>query len=253
MLRGFLLIFVLAGIVIVAMCGFRGQHGPRTPWEIFPDMVRQQKVRAQSPIDFFADGRGPRLPIANTVPIGYDMPKPPQLKPPPGVPPNVGPRPEPATARLGFSVGMDYYNTGKMGSNWGTGIPLPVTPESMKRGQQRFNITCSVCHGPTAAGNGVAKQFGLNTVATLQDERIRNMADGEIFNTITNGKNTMMSYGGNVTVSDRWAIIAYLRALQRSQNAAAADVPPEELQKLEKAEAKPAEAKPAPSPEAQKK
>ena len=79
------------------------------------------------------------------------------------------------------------------------------------------------------------------------------MADGEIFNTITNGKNTMMSYGGNVTVSDRWAIIAYLRALQRSQNAAAADVPPEELQKLEKAEAKPAEAKPAPSPEAQKK
>ena len=75
MLRGFLLIFVLAGIVIVAMCGFRGEHSPRTPWEIFPDMVRQQKVRAQSPIDFFGDGRGPRLPIANTIPIDYEMPK----------------------------------------------------------------------------------------------------------------------------------------------------------------------------------
>src|SRR5205809_8098353 len=105
MLRGFLLIFVLAGIVIVAMCGFRGEHSPRTPWEIFPDMVRQQKVRAQSPIDFFGDGRGPRLPIANTVPIGYEMPKP-QLKMPPGVPPpeNALP-PEPATNRIGFSQG----------------------------------------------------------------------------------------------------------------------------------------------------
>ena len=133
------------------------------------------------------------------------------------------------------------------------GIPVPVTEQLMQRGQQRFNINCSICHGLTAAGNGVAKLYGLNTVATLQDERIRKMADGEIFNTITNGKNTMMSYGGNVPVADRWAIIAYLRALQRSQNAAAADVPPEELAKLEKAEAKPPETKPAPSPEAQKK
>ena len=66
---------LMIGLVIVAMCGFRGEHSTRTPWEIFPDMVRQQKVRAQSPIDFFADGRGPRLPIANTVPIGYEPPK----------------------------------------------------------------------------------------------------------------------------------------------------------------------------------
>ena len=253
MLRGFLLIFVLAGIVIVTICGFRGEKSPRTPWEIFPDMVRQQKVRAQSPIDFFRDGRGPRLPITSTVPIGYEMPKP-QLKALPGVPPTANaPQPEPASYHIGFSEGTDYYNTGKMGNNWGTGIPVPVTEQLMQRGQQRFNINCSVCHGVTAAGNGVAKLYGLNTVATLQDERIRKMADGEIFNTITNGKNTMMSYGGNVPVADRWAIIAYLHALQRSQNAAAADVPPEELAKLEKAEAKPPEAKPAPSPEAQKK
>src|ERR1700720_3372334 len=84
MLRGFFLIFLLAGIVIVAMCGFRGEHGTRTPWEIFPDMVRQQKVRAQAPLDFFADGRGPRVPIASTVPIGYEMPKT-QMTPPPGI------------------------------------------------------------------------------------------------------------------------------------------------------------------------
>ena len=168
-------------------------------------------------------------------------------------PPTNAPPPERVANRIGFSVGTDYYNTGKMGNNWGTSIPVPVTEQLMQRGQQRFNINCSVCHGLTAAGNGVAKLYGLNTVATLQDERIRKMADGEIFNTITNGKNTMMSYGGNVPVADRWAIIAYLRALQRSQNAAAADIPPEELAKLEKAEAKPPEAKPAPSPQAQKK
>jgi mono/diheme cytochrome c family protein len=253
MLRGFFLIFFLAGIVIVAMCGFRGEHSPRTPWEIFPDMVRQQKIRAQSPIDFFSDGRGPRLPIADTVPIGYEMPKP-QLKMPPGVPPSTNALPPERVAnRIGFSVGTDYYNTGKMGNNWGTGIPVPVTEQLMQRGQQRFNINCSPCHGVTAAGNGVAKLYGLNTVATLQYERILKMAEGVIINTITNGKNTMMSYGGNVPVADRWAIITYLRALQRSQNAAATDVPPEEIAKLEKAEAKPPEAKPAPSPEAPKK
>ena len=100
MLRGFLLIFVLTSIVIVAMCGFRGEHSPRTPWEIFPDMVRQQKVRAQSPIDFFGDGRGPRLPIANTIPIGYEMPKP-QMKALPEIPPTANaPRPEPASNRI---------------------------------------------------------------------------------------------------------------------------------------------------------
>src|SRR6476660_7794704 len=90
MLRGFLLIFVLAGIVIVAMCGFRGEHSPRTPWEIFPDMVRQQKVRAQSPIDFFFDGRGPGVPIARTVPLGYEMPKP-QTTAPLGITPSGAP------------------------------------------------------------------------------------------------------------------------------------------------------------------
>ena len=86
----------------------------------------------------------------------------------------------------------------------------------------------------TAAGNGIAKQHGLATVVTLQDERIRKMADGEIFNTISNGKNTMMAYGPNIMVADRWAIISYLRALQRSQNASINDVPEEHHAEMEK-------------------
>jgi len=232
MLRGFLLISLLFTIAIIAVFGFRGQKSTGSPLEIFPDMVRQMKVRAQAPLNFFSDGRGPRLPVTGTLPIGYEMPNPKTIATPAAAA-TTGelPRTHP---RIGFSVGTDYYDTGKMGNNWGTGIPLEVTRELMERGQQRFNITCAMCHGATAAGNGIIKQHGLATVVTLQDERIRKMADGEIFNTITNGKNTMMAYGPNIIVADRWAIIAYLRALQRSQNAAIADVPEDHRAELEK-------------------
>ena len=193
-------------------------------------MVRQPKVRAQAPLGFFADNRGSRVPVAGTVPVGYDMPQASQAAAPGTQPLPTGPE---AQRPFGFSVGTDYYSTGKMGANWGTGIPVEVTTQFMERGAQRFNINCAVCHGAAAAGNGIAKQYGLTTVISLLDERIRNMADGEIFDTITHGKNTMMSYGPNVTVQDRWAIIAYLRALQRSQNATANDVPAEHRAELD--------------------
>ena len=247
MIRGFLLIFVLTAIALVAFLGFRGQRSTGSPIELFPDMVRQPKVRAQAPLGFFADGRGARIPVAGTVPIGYEMPKA-ASAPNPGAP--VVAAEINAQPKFGFSGGTDYYNTGKMGANWGTGLPVPVDGYFMERGKQRFNINCAVCHGAAAAGNGITKQYGLATVVTLQDERIRKMADGEIFNTITNGKNTMMAYGPNVTVTDRWAIIAYLRALQRSQNATAADVPADHQAEMDK----PApEAKPEPKTEPPKK
>ncbi len=246
-LRAFLLISLLLTIAGIAVLGFRGEKTTNEPWEIFPDMVRQMKVRAQAPLGFFADGRGPRMPINGTVPIGYEMPRP------------AGAGAPPETDSIGFSVGTDYIATGKMGNNWGTGIPVPVTPQLLQRGRERFNITCAMCHGATAAGNGITKSYGLATVVTLQDDRIRKMSDGEIFNTITNGKNTMMAYGPNIPVRDRWAIIAYLRALQRSQNASVADVPPEHRADLDKPaenkppEPKPGEQKPQATPEAPKK
>jgi mono/diheme cytochrome c family protein len=232
MLRAFFVIFILCTIATLAVLGFRGQKGTKPPFEVFPDMVRQPKVRAQAPLDFFADGRGPRLPVAGTVPVGYEMPKPKTESSPPGMP--GGDAPEEAHMRIAFSAGTDYFNTGKMGDQWGTGIPLPVTRELMERGQQRFNITCAMCHGATAAGNGITKQYGLATVISLQDDRLRKMSDGEIFNTITNGKNTMMPYGPNIVVADRWAIIAYLRALQRSQHATVADVPEDHRAEMDK-------------------
>ena len=231
MLKYFFLSFLLVVAVVISLAGFRGGRSTRPPIEVFPDMVRQIKVRPQAPLGFFADGRGMRPPVAGTVPIGYEMPNP-QAASSPGAP--LTPNPAHEQDRLAFSVGADYQNTGKMGATWGTGIPLPVNAELMQRGEQRFNINCAICHGPTAAGNGIVKQYGMATIVSLVDERIRNMSDGEIFNTITHGKNTMFGYGHNVTVNDRWAIIAYLRALQRSQNATPADVPPEARVELEK-------------------
>src|ERR1700724_4396803 len=109
MLRGFLLIFLLFGVALVAVFGCRGQKSTGAPLEIFPDMVRQMKVRAQAPLGFFADGRGPRLPVAGTMPIGYEMPK----AQTDATSAAAGAIPE-EHSRGAFSVGTDYSNTGKM-------------------------------------------------------------------------------------------------------------------------------------------
>ena len=132
MLRGFFLIFLLIGVAIVAVFGFRGQKSTGSPIEVFPDMVRQVKVRAQAPLGFFADGRGSRVPVPGTVPIGYEMPKPGSEASPGAVP---VPGEMNAQPNLGFSSGTDYFDTGKMGTNWGTGFPMQVDGPMMERGK----------------------------------------------------------------------------------------------------------------------
>lgn len=226
MLRYFFILFALLVVVVVSMAGFRGQFFKEPPIEIFPDMDHQPKVKAQVPSKFFADGRGNRLPVPGTVPVGYSSPLRDQ---------ETGEivKMEGPYKDIAFGALPDYYNTGKIGDRWGTGIPLEVTMEVMDRGRERYNISCKVCHGAVGLGNGITTEFGLAAVANLQLERIRVMADGEIFNTITHGKNTMMGYGHNIQVEDRWAIIAYIRALQRAQNATIEDVPSAELAALE--------------------
>jgi mono/diheme cytochrome c family protein len=95
----------------------------------------------------------------------------------------------------------------------------------MARGQERYQIHCSPCHGPLADSNGPTKRLGMATVADLHQPRIVQMPDGELFYVITHGRNTMLPYSGQVPVEDRWAIIAYLRALHVSQLASMDDVP----------------------------
>lgn len=193
-MRYFFLSLALLVFALLAIAGFRGSKTENRPIEIFPDMDHQAKVKPQTPSQFFANGSAARMPIEGTV-------------------------------AKGMPAQNEYVNTGKMGDKWGDGIPIEMDEAAMHRGQERYTINCAICHGPVALGNGIVKQYGLSTVANLQDPRIRYMADGEIFNTITHGKATMNAYGANVSIEDRWKIIAYLRALQRSQNTVLAELP----------------------------
>jgi mono/diheme cytochrome c family protein len=113
--------------------------------------------------------------------------------------------------------------------------PFPITDALIHRGQERFNIYCSPCHGRDADGNGITKKLGvMTTVANLHDPRIVKFTDGEIFWVITNGRNTMGAYGPNVPAEDRWAIISYLRALQLSHLGSVDDLSAEERGILKK-------------------
>ena len=227
MLRAFFLIFILAAIAVISLAGFRGTHSPKPPIEIFVDMVRNPRYDPQHESDFFSDTRAARAPIPGTVPLGYNVP---------GAFLSTGANnnkldQEPA----GFSDGTDYYNTGRIGGMYGDGIPLKVDRELLERGRERFNINCAVCHGPVGLGNGITTQYGLVGVANFHDTRIRTMPDGQIFNTITFGKNTMGAYGSNVSVEDRWAIISYIRALEKSDAASINDVPADQRAQLQSA------------------
>jgi hypothetical protein len=223
MLRYFFIGLGLFLVGLFAVAGFRGQKSEKPPIEIFPDMDHQPKVKAQVPSEFFTDGRGNRQPVPGTVPLGYEAPV-----------SKENPFPDEGKYRMvRYSSGTDYLNTGRFGDQWGTGIPMPVTAELMQRGQDRYTIFCGVCHGASGGGNGVAGQYGLVAIASFHQDRLRDMADGEIYNTITMGKNTMLGYGSKIPVDDRWAIVAYVRALQAAQTATINDVPPEERTKLE--------------------
>jgi mono/diheme cytochrome c family protein len=110
--------------------------------------------------------------------------------------------------------------------------PLPVTRDLLLRGQERFNIYCSPCHDRVGAGDGMIVQRGYKQPPTLHSDRMRTLPDGYFFQVMTNGFATMPSYAPQVTAADRWAIVAYIRALQYSQHASLADLPESERAKL---------------------
>ncbi len=241
MLRTFFALFILGVCGVLALAGFRGSKSTQPPIQIFPDMDVQPKIHPQQPSTFFADGNSAREWVPGTVPSGY----------------TVEGRVLQAAARnasygAGFSNIPNYLDTGTMGDVYGDGIPVAVDEALLDRGQQRFDIYCSVCHGKTGAGNGIVQNIGnWATVANLQDDRIRIMPDGQIFSTITNGKNTMGAYGPVIAVEDRWAIVSYVRVLQRSQRGQLSDLPPEKQNELKPNQpASPAPAAPPAQPEA---
>lgn len=119
-----------------------------------------------------------------------------------------------------------YYYTGKVGNAYATEFPFPVTEQVLKRGQERFNIYCSPCHSEIGDGNGMIVARGFKKPPSYHTERLRTAPVGHFFDVITNGFGAMGDYSAQVSVQDRWAIVAYIRALQFSQNATRADVPP---------------------------
>ncbi len=217
MLKYFFISTLLAIIGIFAVAGWQGKTFTQPPLEIFPDMVRQPKYQPQHTSDFFADSRAARQPVAGTVPVGYNVKGYYYY--------NGASNSQDVDRSNGFSGATDYYSTGRFGDAYGDGVPVPVDAALLERGRQRFDINCAVCHGRTGAANGIVTQYNLVGVASFQDDRLRQMPDGQIFNTITLGKNKMGAYGANIAVEDRWAIIAYIRALERSQHATLGDVP----------------------------
>jgi len=119
-----------------------------------------------------------------------------------------------------------YFYTGKIGANDGDYMPFPVTAEVMARGQQRFNIYCSPCHGEVGDGNGMVVQRGYKHPPSYHIDRLRKAPIGYFFDVMTNGFGAMPDYAEQVPTTDRWAIAAYIRALQLSQNASPSDVAP---------------------------
>jgi mono/diheme cytochrome c family protein len=224
MLRYFFISLTLAVIAVMAIAGFRGDKSRKAPIEIFPDMDRQPRYNAQQKSGFYADGRAARQHVAGTVPQGFVQPG--QYD---TTQANNARR---LTGPAGFANFPTYIDTGRAGDVWGDGIPLELTAAVLERGRERYNISCAVCHGAVGDGSGVVSKYGFGGIANLLESRFHKMADGHLFQTITHGKGNMGAYGSNITVEDRWAIIAYIRALQKSQSASANDVPAETLKDL---------------------
>jgi mono/diheme cytochrome c family protein len=128
-----------------------------------------------------------------------------------------------------------HYAAGQSDGGLATTFPFAVTPEVLARGQQRYNIYCSLCHGLAGYGDGIVVQRGLRPPPSFHDDRLRAAPEGHFFDVITNGFGAMYSYGDRIAPQDRWAIVAYIRALQLSQNATVADLPADLQAELENA------------------
>jgi len=166
------------------------------------DMHDQPKYKPLAASSFFNDGRSARPLIADTVARGH----------------------------LDEDVEL---NTGKTaGGKLVDVFPIPIDVDVLKRGQARFAIYCSPCHDRTGSGHGMVVRRGFKAPPSYHIDRLRQAPVGYFFDVMTNGFGAMPDYRSQVPVADRWAIVAYIRALQRSQQATLADVPPEEAARL---------------------
>jgi mono/diheme cytochrome c family protein len=201
--------FIPLALVFLA----RSTNSPDPRMSIIPDMDNQARYKPQMEDPLFADGRAMRTPPPGTI------------------------------ARGQLDTDTHYYD-GIVNGEWATSLPpqIEVNEALLKRGQERFTIHCAVCHGEDGYGQGIIDKRAANLMSSgnaqwtsppsYHTDTIRGRPVGHIFNTITNGIRTMPPYGPQISVADRWAIVAYVRALQLSQHATLAEVPPEVRQEL---------------------
>jgi len=161
------------------------------------DMQDQPKYKPLGANRFFADGRD-----ARPIPAG--------------------------TIALDELNDTDSFHTGEANGAFLDTIPLKVDSTLLHRGQERFDIYCSPCHGRTGDGNGMVAQRGVKIPANLHTDRLREVPPGYIYQVIKNGYGAMGDYGDQIAVNDRWAIVAYVRALQLSRDASLSEVPPDQ-------------------------
>jgi len=182
------LTLILIGAWLFWGLGFRGGLSQKPPVLLFPEMVFQPRLRPQRASGIFSDGMASRPPI-------------------------------PGTVSQEDRVKIDPWLTGKIpgSTNWIPTNPYPTTPSFLARGQERYEVFCTVCHGPSGDGQGVVTQYGMTAVANLHDSRIKELTDGELFDRITHGFNLMPAMADRIDPKDRWAIVAYVRRLQQTQ------------------------------------
>ena len=170
------------------------------------DMHDQPKYIPLRPSDFFADGRSARPLVAGTVARGH------------------------------LDDDRLFYTGQGPDGKPSNDFPAPVTKEMIERGQNRFNIYCTPCHGRVGNGDGMIVRRGYRKPPSYHIDRLRQVPNGYIFDVITNGFGAMQDYSAQVQPQDRWAIVAYIRALQLSQNAPLSDVPDDILKGMREAD-----------------
>ena len=219
----YLAFLAVAVVATISFLGFQGKTSKDTPVYVFDDMDYQNKYKAQGENKFFADGRDARPPVAGTVARGTGL--------------------EPAKV---FSAGFQRaesqnpsFVTGKdaqgaflagfpeksLGFTNGKLNDYEVSQRTLDVGRGKYQVYCAVCHGDAGDGNGIMKvrsaiegDAAIVTIASLQTPLIRSYPNGQLYDVVTNGKNTMMGYGDKLSPEERWAVVAYVRALQLSQN-----------------------------------
>jgi len=184
-------------LLIIAVVGGCTQERPskNPPIHLIKDMDNQPKYKAQAESKFFDDGATMRQPVPGTVARGY------------------------------LRNDNEFYLGKNPDGSFVKTAPIDITAQNLQRGHERYDIYCSPCHSRVGDGKGIMINRGYVPPPTFHSERMRELPDGHIYDVITNGLRNMPSYAHQVPPDDRWAIVIYMRALQRSHNATIDDVP----------------------------